>query len=215
MTQIIDSFSRLPLGSWLDILKIQDDPALDDVDRQAETIAVLTGLTAREVLDLPIAEYTVLARKARFLGEVPEKLPRAASSYRLGDLMLKVQGDLMKITTAQYIDFKTFAPQREAALPQVLSVVLVPDGHKYNDGSYDIAKVQAAIRDGITVEQALSLFAFFLGKLTALIRSTRSYLHRLVRKERDPEKRAILEEKAAMLRTAVDYLTGAGDGSRT
>lgn len=215
MTQIIDSFSRLPLGSWLDILKIQDDPALDDVDRQAETIAVLTGLTAHEVLDLPIAEYTVLARKARFLGEVPEKLPRAAPSYRLGDLMLKVQGDLMKITTAQYVDFKTFAPQREAALPQVLSVVLVPDGHKYNDGSYDIAKVQAAIRDGITVEQALSLFAFFLGKLTALIRSTRSYLHRLARKERDPEKRAILEEKAAMLRTAVDYLTGAGDGSRT
>lgn len=211
-TQIIDSFAALPVGVWLQILAVNKDDTRDEVDKQVGTLALLTGRTERELLNIPIAEYSALARKADFLASVPERLPRAARSYKAGAFTLRAQTDLNKITAAQYIDFQTFAPEGEARLVELLSVALVPDGCDYNDGTYDLGAVQDAIREGISVEQALSLTAFFLGKFAALIVSTRRSLTRMARTERNPERRARMRERLADLERAAETLLAAGDG---
>lgn len=213
-TQIIDNFAALPVGVWLDILAVNADTSRDDVDKQVGTLALLTGLTEREVLTLPIVEYRDLARKADFLGVAPTRLPRAARSYKAGRFTLRPHVDLRKITAAQYIDFQTFAPEGDKRLVELLSVALIPDGCEYNDG-YDIAEVQDAIRADISVEQALSLTAFFLSRFAALIRSTRNSLRRLARTERNRERRGRLVTSLTEMETAMEALLQGGAGLRT
>lgn len=216
---MIDTFAALPVGTWLDILAAQEANP-DPVDRQVATLALLTGLRVKEILALPIAEYSDLARRAEFLATAPVRLPRAAKTYKVGEWTLRVQGDLRKITAAQYIDFQTFAPQGDKALVELLSVVLIPDDAPgYNDG-YDIAAVQTAIRADLSVDDALALAAFFLSKYAALIRSTETSLKRLTRRERNPQRREALTERLAILTEAREKLTAgltaslvAGDGS--
>lgn len=217
-TPMIDTFAALPVGTWLDILAAQEANP-DPVDRQVATLALLTGLSEKRILALPIAEYSDLARRAEFLATAPVRLPRAAKTYKVGEWTLRVQGDLRKITAAQYIDFQTFAPQGDAALVELLSVVLIPDDAPgYNDG-YDIAAVQTAIRADLSVDDALALAAFFLSKYAALIRSTETSLKRLTRRERNPQRREAMESRLAILTEAREKLTAglttslvAGDG---
>lgn len=209
---IIDSFAALPVGTWLQILDVQDDPAREDVDKQVGTIALLTGRSERDILNLPIAEYTRLARKADFLGVAPSRLPRVARTYQAGAFKLHPAINLQKITAAQYIDFQTFAPEGDKRLVELLSIALVPDGAGYNDGSYDIEAVKDAIRADITVEQALSLTAFFLTKYASLIRSTRISLSRLAKTERNPERRGALTERLTEMERALDNLMNIGAG---
>ena len=216
---MIDTFAALPVGTWLDILAAQEANP-DPVDRQVATLSLLTGLPIKKILALPIAEYSTLARRAEFLATAPVRLPRAAKTYKVGEWTLRVQGDLREITAAQYIDFQTFAPQGDKALVELLSVVLIPDDAPgYNDG-YDIAAVQTAIRADLSVNDALALAAFFLSKYAALIRSTETSLKRLTRRERNPQRRAAMESRLAILTEAREKLTAgltaslaAGDGS--
>ena len=213
MTPCIDNYRDLPLGVYLDILDANSDESRDEVEKQAATLALLSGMTEKAVLDLPIADYTALVRKASFIYHPMPRIPRAARSYKAGAFTLRAQTDLRKITAAQYIDFKTFAPEGDARLVELLSVILIPDGCSYNDG-YDIAEVQDAIRENISVEQAVSLAAFFLTRFAALIRSTRTSLSRLEKRERNPERKARVKEQMARLTAETEaLLTGLGAGS--
>lgn len=90
---------------------------------------------------------------------------------------------------------------------------LVPEGKAYNDG-YDVLEVQDAIRADLTVLDALALSAFFLTRFAASIRATETSLYRLVRKERNPQKRARMEAQLERLQAAKASLT-AGAGSAT
>lgn len=210
---ITDTFAALPLGTYLDILAIQDDAARDEVDKQVATLALLTGASEREILNLPIAEYSGLAAAARFLGERPAIPSRIAASYVCGPFRLKPTADFRKVTAAQYIDFQTFAPEGDARFVELLSVFLVPEGKAYNDG-YDVLEVQAAIRADLSVLDALALSAFFLRRFAASIRATEISLYRLARKERNPRKRARMEARLKELEAAKASLE-AGAGSAT
>ena len=208
---IIDSYARLPMGTYLDIQAVNADETREDVDKQVGIIALLTNKSEREILTMPIADYRELAAAAEFLGEQPRIPHRIADAYVCGDFKLKPTRDLTKITTAQYIDFQTFAPEGEAKAVELLSVFLVPEGLAYNDG-YDIAEVQAAIRANLTVLDALALTAFFLRRYAALIKATETSLSRRIRKERNKAKREKIETAMERLRRAKSLLT-AGAGS--
>lgn len=209
---MITSYSQLPLGLFLDIRALQEDEALDPIDLRVAVVAALTGKTEREVLDAPIAESSEWFAAASFLEHDADVPKRIADAYHLGEWELIPTTDLRKITTAQYIDFQAFAPGGEKTLPQLLSVFLVPKGRAYNDG-YDVAAVQQAIRDQLTVSDVMALQAFFLTKYAGLIRTSRSFLGRILKQERDPRKKARIRTRLATLETLVETLQTAGAGS--
>lgn len=209
---MITSYSQLPLGLFLDIRALQEDEALDPIDLRVAVVAALTGKTEREVLDAPIAESSEWFAAASFLEPDPDVPKRIADAYHLGEWELIPTTDLRKITTAQYIDFQAFAPGGEKTLPQLLSVFLVPKGRAYNDG-YDVAAVQQAIRDQLPVTDVLALSGFFLTKYAGLIRTSRSFLGRILKQERDPRKKARIRTRLATLETLVETLQTAGAGS--
>lgn len=209
---MITSYSQLPLGLFLDIRALQEDEALDPIDLRVAVVAALTGKTEREILDAPIAESSEWFAAASFLEHDADVPKRIADAYHLGEWELIPTTDLRKITTAQYIDFQAFAPGGEKTLPQLLSVFLVPKGRVYNDG-YDVAAVQQAIRDQLCVSDVLALSAFFLTKYAGLIRTSRSFLGRILKQERDPRKKARIRTRLATLETLVETLQTAGAGS--
>lgn len=209
MTPCIDNYRDLPLGKYEEIIKANDIE--NDIDRQVAVLAILTGLSERELLNLPIAEYSALAAKTAYLQTPVPKVSRPASRYTAGKFTLIPTTDLRKITAAQYIDFQTLAPQGDKHIVEILSCFLVPEGCKYNDG-YDIIEVQTAIREDLSVMDALCLSAFFLKKYAALTRSTRISLEKALRTERDPKRRARMLAAMTRMQVAVDSLT-AGAGS--
>ena len=169
---IIDNYRKLPIGKYLDIVRLCETE-MNEVDRRVKIIGILTGLTDDEVLNLPLMEFTECSAKAKFLDkECPENLiPAVSRSYAIGGFVLLPVTDIRKITTAQYIDFKTFEKDKEHNFVEMLSCFLVPRGKDYNDG-YDILDVHNAIKREMSVAEVLSLLAFFFKSWAGLIRST-------------------------------------------
>lgn len=179
-TTNIHSYDTLPVGMWEEVMKIAgnatDNPdQLEDLSVQAEIIALLNDMSEEEVMSLSLDEYQRLAYGVRFLMTAPRSGdPRkvAVGGYRLAaanpseGLCLVPCKSPKDMTTAQYIDFQTFATQSSKQgdaqwLALVLSCLLVPKGKTYCK-DYDVAEVQDAIRQGLSVQEALDLLAFFL-----------------------------------------------------
>lgn len=205
---IIDSYYRLPLGKYIDILDICEEE-MEDIERQAEINAILTGLSVDEVYRLPVAQFTAITAASHFLDEeCPEPKRRIPKVYKLGDLELVASTDIAKITTAQYIDFKTFCDDRRHNLPQILSCFLIPKGMEYNEG-YDITDVHQVLRDYLSVVDAMALSAFFLTRLKNWMATMLIYSKLKAKRIKDKEKR---KEMLNRIQEALTNLAQNGDG---
>ena len=206
--KIIDNYHRLPIGKYLDIVNLCDTE-MDDVDRKVKIVAILTGLTDDDVLNLPITEFTECCAKAKFLDkQCPENLiPGVSRAYPIGGFVLLPVTDIRKITTAQYIDFKTFEKDKEHRFVEMLSCFLVPRGKQYNDG-YDILDVHEAIKNEMSVAEVLALLAFFFKSWAKLIRSTLYSSIKEAKKIKDKETR----ERILTEIRSIQHSTIGGDG---
>lgn len=210
---IIDSYSKLPLGMYLDIYEVTTDDTMSEEEKQMEIISILSGNSVDQLLKMPIMEFKALARNATFLEEeIPQIRKQIPKEFRLGDMTLSVTTDVTKMTTAQYVDFQTFSQEGRTKLVEILSCFFVPKGMEYNEG-YDVLEVQNTLRRELMVADAMSLFAFFLRRCQDLTRATLIYsrlsLRRMPKRMRRTEKWKELTEKVAQLET--DLLAN-GDG---
>ena len=203
MIKIIDNYRNLPVGKWLEILELSKDENVDALEQQVKTIAILTGLTEDEVLDLPIVEYRELASKTMFLEKEYDGKLQIAKSYGLNGMELIPVKDFNKITTAQYVDYQTFSKEGDMYLVQTLSTLLVPKGKKYNDG-YDMDAVQEAIRENLSVADVLSLYAFFLTKWVKSIKDSQTYLDKEIRKIPNKAMREKLMKQMQEMRSKIN-----------
>lgn len=176
---MIDDYSKLSIGKYLEILDVLETES-DDIDKYASIVAVLDDMEVDAVLDLPLTDFSQRCKDISFLFSQPEKV-QLKDRYRLGKYDLDLIVDLKKITAGQYIDYMSFMKTPDKYLVEILSVFLVPRGKKYNQG-YDISDVQSAIRTYLTVDQALSMSAFFLTLCRVLIETTLTSLERKIRK---------------------------------
>ncbi len=206
---IINNYADLPVGLYMDIIAVDRSP-LGEFDKQVRIISILSGMAEADILALPIPEYKRIAAETEFLIH-PCQEGRMAKSYRLGDLVLVPTQDLTKITAAQYIDFQTLSQEGEEKTVELCSVFLIPKGHKYADG-YDIADVQDAIRRHLSVQDVVTLAAFFLRKYAESIVSSLTFCKREIRRTKDPKAKAEMEAKLTeaetMLRRLAASLTG-------
>jgi hypothetical protein len=208
---MIENFNQLMLGQYMDIQAISREEGLEDIDRQAQILSVLSGIDAEEILHLPIGEYKEMVAKADFLTRT--ELPRiqVAKSYRVGDFTLFPVKDYRKLEAGQYVDFQTYAPDLENHLVEFLSVILVPKGCRYNEG-YDVLEVQQAIRDDMSVIDGVTIAGFFLTWCRSSILNSLNSSKQEAMRIKDREKREkILEEIASQER----ILGRGGDGSPT
>lgn len=202
---MIDSYEKLTVGKYLDIKEILEDDT-DELDKNVRMIAVLGEFDEEDVLEFPLQVFNRYLQATSFLMENPKKRV-VSTSYVLGGHRLEVQLNVEKMTTAQFIDYQTFVKDDDKIV-ELLSVFLIPKGKKYNK-EYDILDVQKLIRENLSILDAISMSAFFLEWCQALsqvtITSLTKKMKKMMRKEKDMEKKKMMQE-------AITNLERSGDG---
>ena len=207
---IIESYNKLTLGKYMEIQEVSRNESLEDIDKQVQILSILTGVAEEEILHLPIQDYKELVVKSGFLDPENINYHPVAKKYILGKFELIPCRDFRKIETCQYIDFQTYAPDLDKYLVEFLSVILVPKGHRYNEG-YDILEVQKAIRDEMSVSDGVSLAGFFLTWCKKSIKDSLNYSKQEAMRIKDKTKR---EEILGKIREQERLLETSGDGSQ-
>lgn len=213
MRMKIKSYEDLTLDKWQALRSIDWNENIDDVERQAGIIGVLCDLSVAEVMRMPLAEYKECAMAAEFLKETPRV--RSISSVRgleVGGFSLYAPASFKDITVAQFVDFQELAGD-EGKEAELLSVFLIPKGHKYCEG-YDIAAVQDVIRHNVSVQMFVDLSAFFLTKLLQLTADSLAFSEETVARMKEGENKARMQAKIQRAKTFMEALTGSGDGLR-
>lgn len=202
---MIDNYNKLTIGKYQEVLEAIRDYE-DEHERNTALIAVLSDQEPDEVLNLSLSEYKARVDGLRFLLEEPVQAP-IKNRYRIGNMELDLCADLSKLTAGQYIDYQTFIKDVEKNMVELLSVFLIPKGKKYGD--YDMGEVHEAIRENLSICDALGLSAFFLALSQALIRST---LTSLIRRMKRMKRKAKTQEERQKLEEAIMNLEAGGAG---
>ena len=208
--RIIQSYKELPIGDYQDILALCKDESLEELDRQVKILSILTKVDEDTLLNLPIQDFKVLTSRMGFLEkDLPTKVTKLEDSYKIGKFELVPVTDMRKVITAQYIDFQSFHQAGfEDHFVEILSCLLVPKGKKYNQ-DYDIIEVQDAIRKGLNVHDAASLYAFFIFSCRESIKDMLTFSLQETQKIKDKEKR---EKIQGQIKDQIHLLVTSGGG---
>lgn len=198
---IIKDFQTLSLGKFQEIVKLKRHTDIDDVERHVAILSVLTGKEEAELLRLPLAQFRQLSADAAFLDKEIEPAGRPARLYRFAGFDLVPTLEVSKMTAAQFIDFsmmtKDMTPEDlDDRLVGILSCFLVPKGKIYCEG-YDVAEVQAAIRDNMSVYDAASLVAFFLTSSARYVKDSLRFSEKMAKGIKDTRRRKEMQKRIA------------------
>lgn len=198
---MIDNYNSLTIKKYLDIKEVLEMNT-DEVEQQAELIAILNDMDVEDVLELPLGTYHRLVQSLGFLTELPSPRQAPPTKYKIDGVEYDVMLNIQDMTVAQYIDYQTFLKEGDKYIVELLSVFIIPKGKKYNEG-YDIIEVQKKIRNTLSVVDAVTMSTFFLTLFQALISNTVRYsikkLKRMMRKEKNLEIREKYKEAITAL----------------
>ena len=125
-----------------------------------------------------------------------------AKKYIIGGMELIPVTDFRKLETCQYLDFQTYAGDLDKYMAELISVLLVPKGHRYNEG-YDIIELQESIRREMSVTEGATIVGFFLTLCERSIGDSLNYSKRMAKgikdkKEREKILKRIEEQEKAL-----------------
>lgn len=209
---MIDTYSKLTLGKFLRLREI--NVLGDELDIQAEMIAVLSDSTVDDVLSLSLSEYGRRAAALSFLSEPPRPGNGIPRRIVLNGRKWKVLKDVREMSAGQYIDFQTYLGKgdTEKWLKEILSTLILPEGKEYADG-YDIQEAIDAM-NGLPVLDALRISAFFLSRCRRSIDNTLTCLawrtRRMARKMRSEERKRMTKAGEEILRLRDSLRNGDG-----
>ena len=145
-------WNDLTIGQYEKIYSIFKED-IDDEDKMIGVISVVYGITEDEVMSQPLARTREMIESVEDLKTFPDEV-RTKKRYRLKGKTYNVFSDPDKITTAQYMDYQSYAKDIESHIAEVLSVVLIPRGKKYGEG-YDVAELIKDIRESFPLGDCL------------------------------------------------------------
>lgn len=209
---MIDTYSKLTLGKFLKLREI--NVLGDELDIQAEMIAVLSDSDVDDVLSLSLAEYGRRAAALSFLAEPPRPGNGIPRRIVLNGRKWKVLKDVREMSAGQYIDFQTYLGKgdTEKWLKEILSTLILPEGKEYADG-YDIQQAIDAM-NGLPVLDALRISAFFLSRCRRSIDNTLTCLawrtRRMARKMSPEERKRMMKAGEEIVRLRDSLRNGDG-----
>ena len=165
-------------------------------DENERVYAIMEAVFGEDVLDLPLKDFNEKCKELQFLQkEIPNDLH--VKDIKVNGREYYFDGLLGKITTAQYIDFQNY--QKKNDEQKVFSVIIIPKGHKYNDG-YDMEQVFNDILD-VPVPVLFSASFFFSRQFELFIRIFRRYSIKQMKKLGLPKEAMENLEKVVNLST--------------
>ena len=169
-----NDYSNLPIGYYYEILDICESD-LSKIEKDLAVIAVLLDVTEDEVYKLKPEEVYELQQQLKFLSKPATDAKKKFKKLKIADKTYRIVSKLDELNIGQYVDFQfNWNKDYLTNLPQILSIFLIPEGCKYNEG-YDIVEVQQAIKDNLSIEAALNIAFFLRRKSVDLIKSRLLY----------------------------------------
>lgn len=165
-------------------------------------ISVLTGLTPDEVERLPVSQFNKLLPAINFINK-KAKTHYHKFKYTINGREYDFKGKLEEITTAQYLDYRTYMNEEEKDVVKLMSVFLIPVGHDYNDG-YDMNQVMNDINDMCWLDIKAASFFFRIQLAMCMLISKRSL--RKLMKESKATKSQIKEVEESLNNMAYSLL---------
>lgn len=167
-----NSPGELPLSKYLKTLEIFNDKYMSDLDKNIEILAIYTDTTVDDILKLrPEVVGTHLADMSNVISSYKPSNSKHPKSIKINDNVYTVNYNISKLNMAQYIDFQQTIVNKNYLenLPALLSIFIIPKGHKYND-DYDILELRNILENNMTLDEALSIVFFLKTKSISLIK---------------------------------------------
>lgn len=157
-------------------------------------IETLLGITDPEHT-ISYVEYLQHVEELNFLTKPPKK-NKLKEKYTLNGKVYTLDMNVQDFTANQFLDFNVYSKQKPSSMIDMLSVVLVPEGHKYNDNGYDLNEAKEDI-GSMSVCDGESILSFFLRWWERLYRTFLACFDKWMKKQ---EKKGKLsqEEKQVM-----------------
>lgn len=175
-----------------DVFKIEDDTE--------KMISVAEIILGNDVTNLPLKEFNEQMKRLEFLKEeIPTSVP--PKKFEINGKKYFMDCLLGNITTAQYVDFNNYSNTGDFA--KMLSVFVIPEGHKYNDG-YDMLEVINDI--GMLPIPIANSTAFFFGRqFSVFMRIFQRYSAKQIKKTNLPKK--VKENMIKIMKDSVNLIT--------
>ena len=162
----------LPLAKYLKTLEIFNDASLSDLDKNIEILAIYADTTVDSILKLrPDAVEEYFADMSNSISSYKPSNSKRPKKIKINDQVYTINYNIGKLNMAQYIDFQQIIVKKNYLenLPALLSIFIIPKGHKYND-DYDIIELRNILENNITLDEALSIIFFSKMKSISLIK---------------------------------------------
>ena len=167
-----NSPGELPLSKYLKTLEIFNDKYMSDLDKNIEILAIYSDTTVDDILKLrPEAVGAYLSEMSDRISSYKPSNSKHPKNIKINDQVYNVNYNIGKLNMAQYIDFQQTIVNKNYLenLPALLSIFIIPKGHKYND-DYDILELRNILENNITLDEALSIVFFLKTKSISLIK---------------------------------------------
>lgn len=193
------SWNDVTLAEYIQLENIWQSTWPDPI---LENAAILEALGVKNPLELTPQQFSLRIVGLKFLGEqIPEA--RLQEKYVVNGSTYIFNGNTYEMTTAQFMDYRAFSSKEKPQYEEILSVFLIPEGHKYNEG-YDMLKVQNDILS-FSIVDVLALARFFRAALFLSLKTSLSYFHKQLKKtDLKKESRNEIEKKIAELQRLAD-----------
>lgn len=162
----------LPLAKYLKTLEIFNDASLSDLDKNIEILAIYADTTVDSILKLrPDVVEEYFADMSNSISSYKPSNSKRPKKIKINDKVYTINYNIGKLNMAQYIDFQQIIVKKNYLenLPALLSIFIIPKGHKYND-DYDIIELRLILENNITLDEALSIIFFSKMKSISLIK---------------------------------------------
>ena len=175
-----------------DAFKIEDDTE--------KMISVAEIILGNDVSNLPLKEFNEQIKRLEFLKEeIPSVVP--PKKFEINGKKYFMDCLLGNITTAQYVDFNNHSNTGDFA--KMLSVFIIPEGHKYNDG-YDMLEVINDI--GMLPIPIANSTAFFFGRqFSVFMKIFQRYSAKQIKKTNLPKE--VKENMIKIMKDSVNLIT--------
>lgn len=164
---IKSSWDDMTVGDILFMKETDKLQLATDDEKNMMVAARLAGIDYKDFIQLPLSEVRKYMDNTEFLftKPVPKK---ARNKYVINGRTYKLFKGSEEMTVAQYIDWQAIQADGFDKRPgEMLAIVLVPEGHQYNDG-YDKDQQIEDMLD-MSVTDALGVCDFFTKRLSKSI----------------------------------------------
>lgn len=210
---MIDSYDKLTIGKYRELLALEKE---DDFTYGMQILSILSDIDEDELMNMPLDDYAALMAKTKFIYTDLNKL----DYNHLGD-KLEINGkkytilkNARKMTAGQYIDYSNYLKNENffEVLPYILTVFIIPKGHKYGDG-YDIEELAKELNDNLDVRTAVCISDFFLNQSLFSIKSSLLYLKWMMKRKMKKETNKEMKQKMMEGLEQIEYLMSSMDNS--